>query len=152
MSTNATIETSSIPKSFTASVDRPFEPIGKRWANLDNNITNRGNERLNDEQIKEILDNPQITTSTRLQRLTDNANTERNKEMDEEKIYNMSVKDLAYRTSDTVHNILDDIVTYNSEDGMRGFVHIFTKSDRLIYVGIIVIIFTILLLLIKTTD
>lgn len=152
MAQYATIESDSIPTSFTPSVDRPFDPIGKRTANLEDNITPRGNERLNDEQIKEIIDNPQITVSTRLQRLTDAANEARKREMEEEKIYNMSVKDLAYRTSDTVHNILDDIVVYNAEDGMRGFVHIFTKSDRMIYVGIIIIIFTILLLLIKTTD
>lgn len=149
---NATIESSSIPSSFTPSVDRPFDPVGKRELGLEDNITPRGNERLNDEQIKEIIDNPQITVSTRLERLTEEANAARIKEMEEEKIYNMSVKDLAFRTSDTVHHILDDIVTYNADDGMRGFIHIFTKSDRLIYVGIITIIFTILLLLIKSTD
>ena len=148
----ATIDKTSIPSSFTPSVDRPFDPIGVRWANLDENITPRGNERLNDAQIKEIIDNPQITESTRLQRLTNEANAAREKEMDEDKIYNMTVKDLAFRTSDTVHHILDDIVIYNADDGMRGFIHIFTKSDRMIYIGIIIIVFTILLLLIKTTD
>ena len=152
MSVNATISSSSIPSSFTPSVDRPFDPIGTRWENLDENITPHGNERLSDAQIKEIIENPQITVSTRLQRLTDEANKAREKEMEEEKIYNMTVKDLAFRTSDTVHEILDDIVSYNADDGMRGVVHIFTKSDRLIYVGIIIIVFTILLLLIKTTD
>lgn len=149
---NATIESTDIPSSFTPSVERPFEPIGTRWANLDDNTGFSGNERLNDEQLKQIIDNPQITVSNRLERLTNEANQARIREMEEEKIYNMSVKDLAFRTSDTVHNILDDMISYNSDDGMRGFLHIFTRSDRLIYVGIIIIVFTILLLLIKTTD
>ena len=56
----ATIENTSIPSSFTPSVDRPFDPVGIRTVNLDDNITPRGNERLNDEQIKEIIDNPRI--------------------------------------------------------------------------------------------
>lgn len=146
------INSSQIPSSFSQSVDRPFDSVGLRWANIDQNITPHSNERLNDEQIKEIIDNPQVTVSTRLERLTKEANEKRDKEMTEQKIYNMSVKDIGFHTADTVYNILDDIVVYNADDGMRGFIHIFTKSDRLIYVGIIVIVFTILLLLIKTTD
>ena len=52
---------------------------------------------------------------------------------EEVKIYNLSVKEIAHRTSDTVHNIMDDVLTYNTSDGFRGFLHIFTRSDRLMY-------------------
>ena len=142
----------SIPTSFTASVDRPFEMEGVRWAHENEMKMSRGNERLSQEQLKELIENPQITESTRLERLTKQANKEFAQSLQEEKIYNMSLKDLTFRTSDTIHNVIDDLVEFNSDDGVRGFIHIFTKSDRLIYVGIIVIVLTILLLLIKTTD
>ena len=46
---------------------------------------------------------------------------------------------------------MDDILDYNPDDGVRGFVHIFTQSDRLMYIGILVIVFTIVLLLIKAS-
>lgn len=146
------IEDTSIPHSFTPSVDRPFEPIGVRSSHEEEMETGRNNERLTDEQVKALIANPEITISTRLQDLTDKENTRRETETEEIKIYNLSVKDIAYRTSDAVHDIMDDMLSYNSNDGWRGFLHIFTKSDRLMYIGILVLIFTILLLLIKTSD
>lgn len=152
MSQQQTIVSDDIPSSFTQSVERPFEPIGKRNLYEREMIGERSNERLTDEQVQQIVENPQITESTRLQRLTEQANKARELEMEEEKIYNMSIKDLAFRTSDTVHNVIDDMLLYDPEDGLRGFIHIFTKSDRLIYVGIIILAFTILLAIIKSTD
>ena len=145
------IEDTSIPNSFTPSVERPFEQIGVRSALDEEHSFGRNNERLTDEQVKALIENPQITQSTRPQDMTTKENQKRQQENQEIKIYNLSVKQIAYRTSDTVHDIMDDMLQYNTEDGMRGFVHIFTKSDRLMYIGIIIIIFTIILLLIKTT-
>lgn len=146
------LDDSSIPSSFTPSVDRPFDPVGVRWMHEQEMQAGRNNERLSQEQIKALIENPEITESTRLQDLTEKENARRENEAEEIKIYNLSMKDLAHRTSDTVHDIMDDMLTYNSEDGWRGFVHIFTKSDRLIYMGILVILFTVILLLIKTSD
>lgn len=152
MSVSPVISDSSIPSSFTTSVDRPFDPIGVRWMHEQEMQAGRSNERLSDEQVKELIKNPQISENTRLQELTNSENQKRSLESEGIKIYNMSVKDIAHRTSNTVHSILDDILDYDSRDGMRGMIDIFTRSDRLIYVGIIVILFTIILLLIKTTD
>lgn len=152
MSVTPIIEDTSIPSSFTPSVDRPFDPIGVRTLNLDKMQAGRNNERLSDEQIKALIENPMITQSTRLKDLTDDENKRRMEENEQIKIYNMSVKDIAHRTSNTVHSIMDDMLDYNPDDGVRGFIHIFTQSDRLIYVGILVVVFTIILLLIKTTD
>lgn len=152
MSASPIIEDSSIPSSFTPSVDRPFDPIGVRWLHEQEMQAGRNNERLTDEQVKQLIENPEITKSTRLQDLTNEENKRREMENEEIKIYNLTVKDIAYRTSDTVHNVMDDMLDYNPDDGVRGFVHIFTKSDRLMYMGILVVVFTIILLLIKTSD
>lgn len=152
MSVSPIIEDTSIPSSFTPSVDRPFDPVGVRWMHEQEMQAGRNNERLSDEQVKQLIENPQITQSTRLRDLTDDENQRRMNETEEVKIYNLSMKDLAHRTSNTVHNIMDDVLDYNPDDGVRGFVHIFTRSDRLMYMGILVVVFTIILLLIKTSD
>ena len=152
MSVNPIIEDTSIPSSFTPSVDRPFDPVGVRWMHEQDMNAGRNNERLTDEQVQELIKNPEITKSTRLKDLTDAENIRRIKEQEEIKIYNMTVKDIAYRTSDTVHNVMDDMLDFNPNDGVRGFLHIFTRSDRLMYMGILLVIFTVILLLIKTTD
>lgn len=151
MSFSPIIEDSSIPSSFTSSVDRPFDPVGVRWLHEQDQIAGRNNERLTDEQVKELIENPKITKSTRLTDMTATENALREKEFQEVKIYNLSIKEIAHRTSDTVHEIMDDMLEYNTNDGVRGFIHIFTQSDRLMYMGIIVIAFTIILLLIKTS-
>mgnify|MGYP000170973917 CR=1 FL=1 len=152
MSVAPIIDDTSIPSSFTPSVDRPFDPVGVRWLHEQEMQAGRNNERLSSEQIKQLIENPTITENTRLRDLTDEENRRRELESDEIKIYNLSVKDIAHRTGDTVHNIMDDMLDFNPDDGVRGFIHIFTRSDRLMYIGILVIIFTVILLLIKTTD
>lgn len=141
-----------IPSSFTTSVDRPFDPEGVRWSNDDDFRAGRNNERLNEEQIRELIKNPNIKRDNRMQKMTKETNQQNAKEAESVKIYNMSILDIATRTSDAVHGIMDEMLNYDSQDGMRGVLHIFTRSDRLIYVGILIVIFTILVLLIKTTD
>ena len=146
------IQDRSIPSSFTPSVDRPFDPVGVRSYHEEEMMAGRNNERLSDEQVKALIENPEITKNTRMQDMSQAENRRREEANEEIKIYNLSVKDIAYRTSDTVHSVLDDMLHYDSNDGWRGFLHIFTKSDRLIYVGILVLVFTIILALIKTSD
>lgn len=141
-----------IPSSFTTSVDRPFDPEGVRWSNDDDFRAGRNNERLNEEQIRELIKNPNIKRDNRMQKMTKETNQQNAKEAESVKIYNMSILDIATRTSDAVHGIMDEMLNYDSQDGMRGVLHIFARSDRLIYVGILIVIFTILVLLIKTTD
>lgn len=143
---------SGIPSSFTASVDRPFDPVGVAWSSEDDIRAGRNNQRLNEEQVRQLIANPIIKKNTRMQDMTDEANRQAESESESVKIYNMSIKDIATRTSDAVHNIMDEMLEYESQDGLRGVLHIFTRSDRLIYVGILVILFTIIVLLIKTTD
>ena len=146
-----TVETG-IPKSFTASVDRPFEPIGVR--DLLSKQFDRNNQRLTDEQVQAIINNPQPPKdpNERIKGMSDGANVDALAEYEEEKVYNLSVRELARRTTNTVHDILDDLVNFNPQDGVRGFIQIFIQSDRLMYVGGIVIVFALLVMLMKTGD
>jgi len=141
-----------IPKSFTASVDRPFEPIGVR--ELTTQLYDRNNQRLSDEQVQAIIDNPQPPKdpNERIKKMSDQANVAALAEFEEEKVYNLSLRGLARRTTNTVHDILDDLVNFNPADGVRGFIQIFIQSDRLMYIGGLIIIFTLLVMLMKTGD
>jgi hypothetical protein len=142
----------SIPSSFTASVDRPFEPVSVR--ELSSQTFDRNNQRLSDEQVQNLINNPQMQPDPeeRVKRLSAEANAEAVAEFEEEKIYNLSMKELAQRTTTTVHDILDDLVNFNPRDGVRGFIQIFVQSDRLMYIGIIVIVFALLVMLMKSGD
>ena len=148
---NQTVQ-DSIPKSFTASVDRPFDPVGVR--DLTTQLYDRNNQHLTDEQIQQVLKNPQPAAdpNARVKQLSHSANAQAGAEFEQEKIYNLSMKQLASRTTTTIHDILDDLVTFNVQDGVRGFVQIFVQSDRIVYIGLIIIMFTLLILLLKSGD
>jgi len=149
---NVTVSEEDIPKSFTASVDRPFDPIGKR--DIYNAQFDRNNQRLSDEQVRQLWDNPPTESKepTRIQKLSDEANKKRTQNFEKMKFYNMSLKQLGFRTSDTVHEIIDDVLTFDPRDGPRGFIDIFVKEDRLVYIGLIILVLGILIALVHTTD
>ncbi len=151
MSKNVTV-LQDIPKSFTPSVDRPFEPVGIR--DLNAQLFNRNNESLSDAQVQELITNPPPppNPNQRLIELSDAENKKLQAEFESEKIYNLSLLDLSKRTTTTVHDIIDDLVNFNPADGIRGFVQIFIQSDRLMYIGIIVLCITLLLMLFKSSD
>lgn len=151
MSKNVTV-VPNIPKSFTPSVDRPFEPVGVR--DLNAQLFNRNNERLSDAQVQQLITNPPAKPdpNARVNELSAQENARLQREFESEKVYNLSLAQLAKRTTSTVHDIMDDIVNFNPSDGIRGFLQIFTQSDRLMYIGIIVIALTMLIMLFKTKD
>lgn len=151
MSKNVTVN-QNIPKSFTPSVDRPFEPVGIR--DLNAQLYDHNNARLTDAQVQQLINNPPPTPdpNQRINKLSATENAKLQAEYESEKIYNLSLADLAKRTTSTFHDILDDIVTFDPKDGIRGFLQIFIQSDRLMYVGIVIIALTLLIMLFKTRD
>lgn len=148
---NYTVSDSDIPQSFTASVDRPFDPIGKR--DLYNAQFDRNNQRLTQEEIRQLLDAPPSSPEpTRAEKMTKEANTKTMAEFESLKFYNLSIKEILFRTSDVVHMIIDDLLDFDPRDGIRGFLDIFTKGDRLVYMGLITMIVGLFVLLIRTTE
>jgi hypothetical protein len=138
-----------IPSSFTASVDRPFDPIGIR--DLDAQLFNRDNQRLTDAQVEELVQNPpSASTNNRLEAMNAQANDSTN--FGNQKIYNMGFREVAIRLTNTIHDILDDLVNFNRADGIRGLLSIFTQSDRLMYLGLMVVVITIGMMLFRTSD
>jgi hypothetical protein len=146
---NLSVGDPDIPKSYTTSPDRPFEMVGKRDQYL--KLFDRNNQRLTDEQVQELAKQPHFKKDTsRLTTLAEQANLQRQLEYEQQKFYKMSLQDLAYRTSDTWHNILDDLLYFDTDDGVRGFVEIFIVGDRLLYLGLTLFIFTVLILMIRS--
>lgn len=144
--------TDDVPKSFTASVDRPFDPVSVRL--LTTQLFDRNNQRLSDAQVQELTLNPPPAPNRdeRINKMSAEANAAAANTYESEKLYNMTVRDIGARLANTVHNILDDLVNYNTADGVEGFISIFTKSDRLMFVGIVVILITLAAILFRSGD
>lgn len=144
--------TDDVPRSFTASIDRPFDPVSVRL--LTTQLFDRNNQRLSEAQVQELTLNPPPAPNRdeRIKKLSDEANAAAANTYESEKLYNMSVRDIGARLANTVHNILDDLVNYNTADGVEGFISIFTKSDRLMFVGIVVILITLAAILFRSGD
>lgn len=148
---NAIIGDSDIPTSFTSSPDRPFEPIGVRDQYLE--LHDVPNERLTDEQVQELANQPHFKPDTsRIDKMTEEANEKEDQGFEERKLYNLSIKEIGHRISDSWHDIIDDMLHFNVQDGARGFLEIFLAHDRLIYIGITIMIFTIAAALIQTVN
>lgn len=146
---NITVGDQDIPKSFTTSPDRPFEMVGVRDQYLQ--LFDKNNERLTDEQVVELANKPHFTPdNSRIRSMSSEANEQRKQEYEQQKFYKMSLQDLTYRVSDSWSDILDDILYFDTNDGVRGFIQIFLNGDRLVYIGITLFIFTILVLMIRS--
>jgi hypothetical protein len=142
----------SIPTTYSASVERPFDPISVRL--LTTQLYDRNNERLTEEQVKSIIDNPQPgNPNARIEQLTDDANEEAIKTAKSDIMLNFSFPDMAKRLASTVHDILDDLLNYSfSQQGIQGFIGIFTKGDRLMFIGIIMILITLAVIFFRAGD
>jgi hypothetical protein len=75
------------------------------------------------------------------------------KQKDADIIYNLSLKEIANKLIETLINIIDDIYKFFNKQSKsyNDFFNIFLKDDRLIYVGIITVIISLLLFFISVT-
>jgi hypothetical protein len=145
MSNNIILD-SDIPTSYTTSPDRPFESIGVRDQYIDK--YNVPNKELTDKERQNMPkdNNP----NERIDKMTNEANEKSEAAFQERKIYNLSIQEIGFRISDTWHDLIDDVTSFNLlRDGYRGIIEIFVKDDRLIYLGITLMIFTIAALFIR---
>lgn len=146
---NLTVADGDIPKSYTTSPDRPFEMVGVRDQYL--KLYDRNNATLTQEQVVELANQPHFVNDTsRLDTMAQESNLKRKQEYESQKFYKMSLQDLSYRVSDTWSDIIDDTLSYDAKDGVRGFLEIYIASDRLVYIGITLFVFTILVLMIRS--
>ena len=81
------------------------------------------------------------------------ANMENEKIVENKKIFNLSLKDLFKNTSVTLSDLLNDLVIYYNQEHktLNEFILIFTKQQRLIYLGLLFILFAFSLWLIDVS-
>ena len=80
-------------------------------------------------------------------------NMENEKIVENKKIFNLSLKDLFKNTSVTLSDLLNDLVIYYNQEHktLNEFILIFTKQQRLIYLGLLFILFAFSLWLIDVS-
>ena len=101
---------------------------------------------LASDHYKETID----LENKKLEHLTLSANAERDQETEHGVIYNMTLLDIFKKLSQNINAIINELF----EPGLtaRKFIETFTKEDRLIYVGILILIVMFGLYLIDITS
>ena len=151
--TNLTISNYEVPRNYGRNIGPPFKPIEVRNIHDDlHESYRRKNKRLTDTEIKELVLNPNLPKSTRLKDLSQTANEKTTARFHKEKFYNMSFTQIANKISNTVSDVLNDLLKYKLSQGFDDFVQIFGSEDRLIYLGMIIVVFSLIVMLIRTTD
>lgn len=97
-------------------------------------------QRLTDDQIRALVKqavNRGDAPRKRLEKLSLDATIKNALDTERRKFFNISLYDLAYNMSDRFNGIMDDLLTLNKQPN---FFSIFTKSDRLLYIGLFVLL------------
>ena len=104
---------------------------------------------LTDAEINDLIGNASarpLAPETRLQELSKIANTQTQSSQTGRRIYNLSIFQIIQNIAMTYVNILNESLVFWQQPSIMG---IFTREDRLIYIGISILIISILLLFIK---
>lgn len=123
--------------SLGSRVGPPFKPIGIR--DIYDQQIRSDEERLSDEELRQLLNEPIVPDHSRLDELSQEAN----KELYTKRIAEFGPKRIVQNIVSTLSSILDDIITYKWSHFPIGILDIFTKDKRLIYLSIFTIIMTI---------
>ena len=85
---------------------------------------------------------------------SDIINKENSKIKEDKRIYNLSIKNIIKNTSESMVHIINDFSNYIEKDGknFNNFIYIFVKDDRLIYIGVVFIIISIMLFFIHLSE
>lgn len=94
-----------------------------------------------------LLINPNKTINTRTSALSDNANKEINEKIKKNGIGNTSIKDFASSIASSLIEVINDLLAYRW--GEDDFMDIFTKEDRLLAIGVLLIIISVFFIFFK---
>lgn len=90
------------------------------------------------------------TTNERTSRMTNRANSKEKGNQQMKTLSNMSLKEFSSKISNSLLEILNDLLTFDySEFENEEFLEIFTKEERLIAIGILLIIVSVFFLFFK---
>lgn len=144
-----------IPSTYTDKIGPPLKPIHVREIYDKINNPNRG-KRISELEVSQLVADPNSllpgSKTNRLKELSDDANIKAKAENIKEKFYNITLSELGNNIVNTVVDIIDELWDYDWHTGLEGFIQIFVKKDRLIYLGMIVMFFSFLILMIRAVD
>ena len=117
-----------------------------------NNMENNNNENQNEKRVLKNQFNFNYSDYQKLKLAEQynelyskqfTTNNENEKIVENKKIFNLSLKDLFKNTSVTLSDLLNDLVIYYNQEHktLNEFILIFTKQQRLIYLGLLLILF-----------
>ena len=117
-----------------------------------NNMENNNNENQNEKRVLKNQFNFNYSDYQKLKLAEQynelyskqfTTNMENEKIVENKKIFNLSLKDLFKNTSVTLSDLLNDLVIYYNQEHktLNEFILIFTKQQRLIYLGLLLILF-----------
>lgn len=97
-------------------------------------------QKITDEEIRALVKqavNRGDAPRKRLEKLSLDATIKNAVDTERRKFFNLSLYDLAYNLSDRMNSIVDDLLTL---DKQPNFLSIFTRGDRLVYIGLLMMI------------
>lgn len=136
-------------QSYSSRIGLPFKQIATRNFNDDLDPFRKENKRLTDAEVQYLQQNPSVfepKLGERLEEKNKTENKERKRFYKKQKFYNKSLKTIGYDLTETIWAIMDDLFNYTpafSINGVTDFIDIFIKEDRMVYIGIIILFFSI---------
>jgi hypothetical protein len=118
--------------------------------NLSNILKNESIITLNDyEKYKLNEEYNKLYTNSKIE------TTELKEEKENNRFYNLSLKNVFDNLVTTIVNIINEISVFTTDKdnlSKKDLIEIFTKDDRLIYIGIFLVIISLLLFFIKVSS
>ena len=119
--------------------------------NMENNNNDNENDKQNEKRVLKNKFNFSYSDYQKLKLAEQynelyskqfTANLENKKIIENKKIFNLSLNDLFKNTSVTLSDLLNDLVIYYNQDNktLNELILIFTKKQRLIYLGLLIVL------------
>lgn len=112
-------------------------------------------------QNSRVLSQPELTDyeirsmeeqQRRLKYFTDTTNEELQQKQEQQLFINLSLVDLLSNMSKTIITIINELIDINQDTTWNDVILIFIKNDRLVYIGILLIIVSLCIYLIDITN
>jgi hypothetical protein len=102
--------------------------------------------QLNEQEVKSMEDQQR-----RLKYFTDTTNEELQQKQEDELFINLSLVNLFSKMSSTIIAIINELLLLTKDSQFKDIVYIFIKNDRLVYIGILMVIISLAIYLIGIT-
>ena len=92
------------------------------------------------------------TEQRRLKYFSDKTNDENNEKTQKETFINLSIVEIFRRLSQVIIAIINDLIIVNKNTPKSEIILIFTKQDRLIYIGLLILIICLSMYIVDITN